>query len=144
MRQAEEPTTSHTPKDLRAGSRFGHYRLKRLLGEGGFGQVWEADDTVMDRTVAVKVLKPGYSGNEAFRQRLYREARAAGRLRDPHVVPIHHCGEIDGQLYIDMRLIDGSDLQAVQAPRRAAGPRLAGWRWCAKSPRPSMPPTARS
>lgn len=102
-----------TAQGLQAGSLFGHYRLMRLLGEGGFGQVWEAEDTVMDRVVAIKLLKPAYSDDHNFRQRLFREARAAGRLHSPHVVPIHQCGEIDGQLYIDMRLMHGSDLQTV-------------------------------
>jgi serine/threonine-protein kinase len=69
----------------------------------------------MDRVVALKLLAPPYSQNQVFRQRLYREARAAGRLHEPHVVPIHQCGEIDGQLYIDMRLIEGTDLQNVLA-----------------------------
>jgi serine/threonine protein kinase len=55
----------------------------------------------MDRVVGIKLLKPAYSDNQTFRQRLYREARTAGRLNEPHVVPIHQCGEIDGQLYID-------------------------------------------
>jgi len=108
----EDPTVFDS-RPFGAGSQFGHYRLRRLLGRGGFGDVWEAEDTVMDRVVALKLLKPGYSDNENFRQRLFREARTAGRLREPHVVPIHHCGEIDGQLYIDMRIIDGADLHAV-------------------------------
>jgi serine/threonine protein kinase len=111
----DEPTASDTPPGLRPGSRFGHYRLKRLLGRGGFGEVYEADDTVMDRAVALKLLAPPYSQNQVFRQRLYREARAAGKLHEPHVVPIHQCGEIDGQVYIDMRLIVGTDLQNVLA-----------------------------
>jgi len=99
----EEPAAFYGPQCAQPGSRFGHYRLKRLLGKGGFGQVWMAEDTVMDRVVAVKLLKPDYSDNESFRQRLFREAHAAGRPYEPHVVPIHHCGEIDGQLYLDMR-----------------------------------------
>ena len=67
----------------------------------------------MHRVVALKLLSSSYSHDPAFRERLFREARTAGRLHDPHVVPIHSCGEIDGQLYIDMRLIDGTDLQGV-------------------------------
>ncbi|ORV56796.1 hypothetical protein AWC06_00865 [Mycobacterium fragae] len=77
--------------------------------------MYEAEDTVMDRLVAVKLLAAPYSHNQVFRERLYREAHAAGRLHEPHVVPIHKCGEIEGQLYIDMRLIKGTDLQNVLA-----------------------------
>jgi len=84
----EEPTDSDTPLGLRPGSRFGHYRLRRLLGRGGFGEVYEAQDNVMDRVVAVKLLAAPYSQNQVFRQRLYREARAAGRLHEPHLLPI--------------------------------------------------------
>jgi serine/threonine protein kinase len=87
----DEPTASDTPPGLRPGSRFGHYRLKGLLGWGGFGEVYEADDTIMDRAVALKLLAAPYSQSEVFRRRLYREARNAGKLHEPHVVPIHHC-----------------------------------------------------
>ncbi len=121
----DEPTDGDTPPGLRPGSRFGHYRLRRLLGRGGFGEVYEAQDTVMDRVVALKLLAPPYSQSQVFRQRLYREARAAGRLHEPHVVPIHQCGEIDGQLFIDMRLIEGTDLQTVLAEHGPLSPARA-------------------
>lgn len=95
------------------GSRFGPYVLKRILGSGGMGTVYEAEDTVMDRTVALKLISGDYAQNEDYRRRLQREARIAGRLQDPHVVPIHATGEIDGHLYVDMRLINGIDLDTM-------------------------------
>src|SRR6201993_2071650 len=107
------------------GTAFGRYRLIELLGRGGMGEVWRAHDTDTDRIVAIKVLPAHFSDNEDFKQRFRREAHAAARLNTPHVIPIHNYGEIDGRLYVDMRLIEGSDLQAVLAdgpiePARAA------------------------
>jgi serine/threonine protein kinase len=61
------------------------------------------------------VLPAHLSGDEMFQQRFRREAHAAARLNTPHVVPIHNYGEIDGRLYVDMRLIEGRDLHAVLA-----------------------------
>src|SRR3984957_12540347 len=94
---------------------FGRYRLVELLGRGGMGEVWRAYDTDTDRIVAIKVLPAHFSDNEDFKQRFRREAHAAARLNTPHVVPIHNYGEIDGRLYVDMRLIEGRDLHAVLA-----------------------------
>jgi serine/threonine kinase PknH len=99
--------------DSRAGSDFGHYHLRRLLGRGGMGEVYEAEDTRKDRTVALKLLPAAMSHDPVFRKRLQREARSAGRLQEPHVVPIHDYGEIDGVLYVDMRFIDGTDLRQM-------------------------------
>jgi serine/threonine-protein kinase len=95
------------------GTPFGQYRLINLLGRGGMGEVWRAYDTVTDRIVALKVLPAHFAADKTFQERFRREAHAAARLNDPHVVPIHTYGEIDGRLYVDMRLIEGRDLQTV-------------------------------
>jgi YVTN family beta-propeller protein len=88
----------------------GNYRLEALLGVGGMGEVYKAYDTHRDRYVALKLLPAGLSGDQEFVKRFQRESNVAARLRDPHVIPIHDFGEIDGQLFIDMRLVDGSDI----------------------------------
>jgi serine/threonine-protein kinase len=77
------------------------------------GEVYEAEDTVKERLVALKLLSPALCQDPVFRERLRREARTAGRLQEPHVVPVHDYGEIDGQLYLDMRLIEGADLSTL-------------------------------
>ncbi|OBF55068.1 protein kinase [Mycobacterium sp. 852002-53434_SCH5985345] len=97
----------------RAGTEFGPYHLKRLLGRGGMGEVYEAEHTVKEWTVAVKLLSETFSRDPVFRERMKREARTAGRLQEPHVVPIHDYGEIDGQMFLEMRLIEGTDLDSV-------------------------------
>src|ERR1700738_301296 len=107
------------------GTPFGRYRLIALLGRGGMGEVWRAHDTVTDRVVAIKVLPANLSKDEDFQRRFRREAHAAARLETPHVVPIHDYGEIDGRLFVCMRLIKGRDLATVLAngplePARAA------------------------
>ena len=104
---------SGTDGDSRVGTQFGPYRLRRLIGRGGMGEVYEAQDTGKDRVVALKLLPEGVSHDQVFRKRLKREAQSAGRLQEPHVVPIHDYGEIDGLLYVDMRMIDGTDLRKM-------------------------------
>lgn len=89
---------------------FGHYRLEELIGVGGMGEVWRAHDTRRDRQVALKLLPDSLARDGEFLRRFRREPHVAARLREPHVIPIHDYGEIDGRLYIDMRLVDGRDL----------------------------------
>jgi ABC-type amino acid transport substrate-binding protein/predicted Ser/Thr protein kinase len=105
---------------------FGHYELLELLGRGGMGEVYRAHDTRTDRIVALKVLPPHLAEDAVFQQRFRRESQAAAGVNDPHVVPIHSYGEIDGRLYLDMRLIEGLNLGAILRERdRPLGPQLA-------------------
>ncbi|WP_067539137.1 serine/threonine-protein kinase [Nocardia crassostreae] len=104
-------TSSDHP--LTVGSRFGPYRLDRLIGRGGMGEVYQAYDTVKDRTVAIKVLPERMAQDPVYRQRFQRESHAAARLREARVIPIHDYGEIEGRLFIDMRLVDGDSLRAL-------------------------------
>ncbi len=111
--------------DSRVGTTFGKYTISRLLGKGGMGDVYEAYDTDKGRTVALKILPNGFAQNTSFRERFQRESRAAAILQEPHVIPIHDWGEIDGHLYIDMRLVQGRTLDELLAagpltPARAA------------------------
>ena len=105
---------------------FGRYRIDSVLGEGGMGEVFEAYDTRNERTVALKRLRPGIASSDEYRTRFQRESRAAAGLGSPHVVPIHDVGEIDGRLYIDMRLIRGRDLARTLAATGRLAPARVG------------------
>ncbi len=97
----------------RTGTTFGRYELGELLGRGGMGEVYRAVDTKNDRTVALKLLPRALADDEVYAQRFRRESQTAARLGDPHIIPIHDFGEVDGTLYLDMRLVEGSDLRAA-------------------------------
>lgn len=106
------------------GTPFGRYRLVELLGRGGMGEVWKAFDTAMNRVVALKVLPANLADDAQYQVRFRREAQAAASLDEPHIVPIHDFGEIDGRLYVTMRLIDGKTITELLvdgplAPQRA-------------------------
>jgi serine/threonine protein kinase/predicted heme/steroid binding protein len=102
------------------GTPFGRYRLIDLLGRGGMGEVWRAHDSTTNRIVAIKVLPAQCSDDPTFRQRFRREAHSAARLNSPHVIPIYDHGEIEGRLFVSMRLVEGRDLQAVLSDRPLA------------------------
>jgi serine/threonine protein kinase, bacterial len=99
--------------ESRVGLRFGPYQLMRLLGRGGMGEVYEAEDTRKHRVVALKLISQQFSTDAMFRARMHREADTAGRLTEPHIVPIHDYGDIDGQFYVEMRMIDGVSLRTL-------------------------------
>jgi serine/threonine protein kinase len=96
-----------TPKHI------GNYRLDSLLGSGGMGEVFKAYDMQRSRYVALKLLPAAFSGDEEYLSRFQRESHVVARLTDPHIIPIHDFGEIDGRLFIDMRLVDGTDIAAI-------------------------------
>ncbi len=90
--------------EARPGAVIGEYRLIRLLGQGGMGQVWEADQETLGRRVALKLIRPDKFGRDVVRQ-LSREARASSRLDHPCIVTVYAAGEADGVPYIAQQLV---------------------------------------
>src|SRR4051812_29160753 len=97
------------------GSEIAGYRIESLIGRGGMAVVYRAEDTRLGRKVALKLLTPQLADNEQFRQRFIRESRLAASLDHPNIVPIYEAGEAEGQLFIAMRYVVGSDLKGVLA-----------------------------
>lgn len=89
----------------------GRYRLIAEIARGGMAAVWRAEDTLLDRMVAVKLLHPQYANDPEFLERFRREARAAARLSHPNIVPIYDVGEQDRSPYIVMELVEGGNLK---------------------------------
>ncbi|WP_442941834.1 protein kinase domain-containing protein [Nocardia sp. NBC_00416] len=107
------------------GRWFGPYELLSLLGQGGMGEVYEAYDTVKERMVALKLLSDALADDPEYQIRFRRESQVAARLAEPHIIPIHDWGVIDGRLFIDMRLVQGRDLRAILQAEGALGPQRA-------------------
>jgi eukaryotic-like serine/threonine-protein kinase len=96
--------------EVTLGETVGRYQVRRLLGEGGMGQVYLARDVVLGRSVALKIVGPGRGGG--FRtERFLHEARAIARLNHPHVVQLYDFGEYKGGLYLALEYVEGDTLR---------------------------------
>ena len=97
-----------------AGIRLGPYRLLKKIGGGGMGTVYLAEDTDLDRKVALKIIKPDAYSNSRLRRQFLEEARAAAALEHPHIVPIHAAGQENGLVYFTMPVLEGTTLADLQ------------------------------
>lgn len=93
-------------------TRLASYRVERLLGRGGMGEVYLAEDLRLKRKVALKILSAPYAGSGSFRERFLTESELAASIDHPNIVPIYEAGESDGYLFIAMRYVEGTDLRA--------------------------------
>src|SRR5207248_3317959 len=101
LSQGGEPSQTLPP-----GGRLGKYEIRRLLGAGGMGAVYEAVHTEIGKRVAIKVVAPG------ARARFLREAQLASRINHPNIVDVNDMGNEDGRAFIVMEFLDGEDLSA--------------------------------
>src|SRR6478752_6241397 len=97
----------------RIGTVFAGYALEGVLGRGGMSVVYRADNVRLGNKIALKVLMPELSEDDAFRERFVRESRVAASINHPNIIPIYDAGGADGLLYIVMRYVEGSDLKAL-------------------------------
>src|SRR6266540_5706226 len=91
------------------GSKFGPYRIEALLGQGGMGVVYRAQDERLRRSVALKLLATHLGDDPAFRARFLRESQLAAATEHAGIVPVYDAGEVDGRLFIAMRYVEGRD-----------------------------------
>src|SRR5205807_403241 len=93
------------------------YQLQEPIGRGGMATIYRGRDLRMDRTVAIKVLRDIYSTDPKFVKRFEREAKAASALQHPNIVQVFDYGQTDGNYYIVMELVEGTDLRRYLRPR---------------------------
>lgn len=102
------------------GSTFGKYRIIRQLGCGGMGVVYLAEDTMLAREIALKILDRALTSDASFEERFRQEARIIARLKHPNIVQVHALERIEEELAIEMEYIDGGALSEVIVDRTQA------------------------
>ena len=103
---------------LEPGTQVAGYRIEGVLGHGGMGIVYSARQIALERLVALKILAPQLSADESFRQRFRREGQIQAAIDHPHIIPVYEAGEIDGALFITMRLVRGPTLKDLIIARQ--------------------------
>src|SRR2546422_2289977 len=94
-----------------SGTRLGRYEIRSKIGEGGMGEVYLAQDTKLDRKVALKILPPELATNQDRMRRFVQEAKAASALNHPNIITIHEIDQTDSGHFIATEFIDGETLR---------------------------------
>lgn len=110
-----------SPMPIAEGAVFARYTIQRLLGSGGMGEVYLVQHPRLPRQEALKILPASVSADPAYRQRFAREADIAASLWHPHIVAVHDRGEHDGQLWITMDYVEGTDASRLMRDRYPHG-----------------------
>ena len=97
--------------------RIGKYRVVGRIGKGAMGEVFRAQDPLLNRFVAIKTISPALAAEPDFRRRFQREAQSAAALNHPNIVTIYDFGEEDGLVYMAMELLEGHDLRDLMRSR---------------------------
>ena len=113
-------------QDSRIGTTIAGYRIESLIGRGGMGTVYLAEHIGLQRKVALKILSADLADDVNFRERFVRESRMAASIEDPNIVPIYEAGGSEGVLFIAMRYVRGTDLEALIHAEGALPPERAG------------------
>ncbi|MER3416635.1 MAG: hypothetical protein C4297_10535 [Gemmataceae bacterium] len=108
---AEKAATPQAERVDLSGSRLGEFLLLRLLGAGGMGQVYLAEQISLHRRVALKILRRDLADNATYRKRFESEARAVARLNHPNIVQVYAIGEESGNLYMALEYVEGKNLK---------------------------------
>jgi len=96
--------------ELETGTTFAGYTIDGVAGAGGMGVVYRATEIALQRPVALKLIAADFAGDRKFRERFKRESMLAAAIDHPNVIPVYEAGEVEGELFIAMRFVDGIDL----------------------------------
>jgi serine/threonine-protein kinase len=112
---------------LQVGETLGRYQLEQLVGQGGMAVVYRAVDSVLGRTVAVKVIRQAYTEDPHFLERFLQEARLVANLDHPNILPLYDFGEQDGRPYLVMPYLPGGSVAEQMAALPQPLPLVAAW-----------------